>query len=291
MPLPDGQLAPALLRLHQRDRRPGRHRRRLSGLGHEPELLGRRPRRHPRRDTASWAGWRPCSAYPASAEGILVSGGSMANFTALAAARRAMTPGNVREDGLGGPDRPRLVVYASDQVHSCVDKAVDLLGHRHPPAPQARERRRTSGCRTDAARARPSPRTARPGYLPAIVVGNAGTVNTGAIDPLDELADFCAGEKLWFHVDGAYGALATMVARAPSALRGHGARRLDRRRPAQVALRPVRGRRHARAGARNGSPTPSASSPSTSPPTRRVPSRGPPGSRSAGWSSRAASRP
>ena len=50
----------------------------------------------------------------------------MANFIALAAARRAMTPGNVREDGLG--DGPRLVVYASDQVHSCVDKAVDLLG-------------------------------------------------------------------------------------------------------------------------------------------------------------------
>src|SRR6266498_3724835 len=66
--------------------------------------------------------------YPDTAEGILVSGGSMANFTALAAARRAMTPGNVREDGLSGPDRPRLTVYASDQVHSCVDKAVDLLG-------------------------------------------------------------------------------------------------------------------------------------------------------------------
>ena len=66
--------------------------------------------------------------FPATAEGILASGGSMANFIALAAARRAMTPGNVREDGLGGEGRPRLVVYASDQVHSCVDKAVDLLG-------------------------------------------------------------------------------------------------------------------------------------------------------------------
>ena len=64
--------------------------------------------------------------FPAGAQGILASGGSMANFIALAAARRAMTAGNVREDGLG--DGPRLVVYASDQVHSCVDKAVDLLG-------------------------------------------------------------------------------------------------------------------------------------------------------------------
>src|SRR5206468_6428462 len=66
--------------------------------------------------------------YPPEAEGILVSGGSMANFTALAAARRAVTPGNVREDGLAGDGRPRMVVYASEQVHACVDKAVDLLG-------------------------------------------------------------------------------------------------------------------------------------------------------------------
>src|SRR5499433_3591586 len=64
--------------------------------------------------------------YPADAEGILVSGGSMANFTALAAARRAMTPGDVRSEGVAA-SRP-LTVYASDQVHSCVDKAVDLLG-------------------------------------------------------------------------------------------------------------------------------------------------------------------
>src|SRR6202162_3303273 len=65
---------------------------------------------------------------PPEAEGILVSGGSMANFTALAAARRAMTPGNGREDRLAGEGRPRLTVYASDQVHHCVDQAVDLLG-------------------------------------------------------------------------------------------------------------------------------------------------------------------
>ncbi len=147
--------------------------------------------------------------FPASAEGILVSGGSMANFTALAAARRAMTPGNVREDGLAGPDRPRLTVYASDQVHSCVDKAVDLLGIG------TRQLRKIETdadfrIRTDAlAVAVAADRAA--GYLPAIVVGNAGTVNTGAIDPLAELADFCARERLWFHVDGAYGALATMV--------------------------------------------------------------------------------
>ncbi len=147
--------------------------------------------------------------YPAGAEGILVSGGSMANFTALAAARRAMTPGNVREDGLAGPGHPRLTVYASDQVHSCVDKAVDLLG-----IGTAQLRRIPTGddFRIDtAALARAVEADRAAGFSPAIVVGNAGTVNTGSIDPLEAIADFCRREGLWFHADGAYGALASMV--------------------------------------------------------------------------------
>jgi aromatic-L-amino-acid/L-tryptophan decarboxylase len=144
---------------------------------------------------------------PATTEGILASGGSMANFVTLATARRAMTPGNVREDGLGG-EGPRLVVYASDQVHSCVDKAVDLLGIgtrqlRKIPVDE-QFRMRPEALRDAIAEDR------RAGRLPAIVVGTAGTVNTGAIDPLAELADICAREGLWFHVDGAYGALAVM---------------------------------------------------------------------------------
>ncbi len=146
---------------------------------------------------------------PATAEGILVSGGSMANFTALAVARRAMTPGNVREDGLAGPDRPRLTVYASDQVHSCVDKAVDLLGigtRQLRKLESGPDFRIPVDALADAIAA-----DRKAGFLPAIVVGNAGTVNTGAIDPLDGLADLCAREKLWFHVDGAYGALASIV--------------------------------------------------------------------------------
>ena len=154
-------------------------------------------------------GWLAASfGFPPDAEGILVSGGSMANFTALAAARRAMTPGNVREDGLAGTDRPRLTVYASDQVHACVDKAVDLLGigTRQLRRLPADERFRIRPA--DVARAIAQDRAA--GFLPAIVVGNAGTVNTGAIDPLSELADLCAREGLWFHVDGAYGAMATL---------------------------------------------------------------------------------
>lgn len=146
--------------------------------------------------------------FPAEAEGILVSGGSMANFTALAAARRAMTPGDVRSEGLAGPGHARLTVYASDQVHSCVDKAVDLLGigtaqlrklpsDEHFRIPMAELERAVA-------------RDRESGFLPAIVVGNAGTVNTGAIDPLDAIADFCERERLWLHIDGAYGAMAVL---------------------------------------------------------------------------------
>ncbi len=143
---------------------------------------------------------------PAKAEGILTSGGSMANFTALAAARAAMAPWDVREEGACPPGRPRLVVYASDQVHNCVDKAVDLLGigRRQLRKIETDDRfcmrvhRLREAIATDRAK----------GLLPAIVVGSAGTVNTGAVDPLGEIADLCEREGLWFHADGAYGGMA-----------------------------------------------------------------------------------
>jgi glutamate/tyrosine decarboxylase-like PLP-dependent enzyme len=145
---------------------------------------------------------------PATAEGILTSGGSMANFTALATARRAVSP-TVREDGFGRT--PPFVVYVSDEVHNCVDKAVDLLGigwkqMRKIPTDE-RFRMRVDLLRDAVAADR------RAGLRPAIVVGNAGTVNTGAIDPLGEIADLCAREGLWFHADGAYGAMARISPR------------------------------------------------------------------------------
>ncbi len=142
---------------------------------------------------------------PETAEGILTSGGSMANFTAFAAARRAVSPA-VREDGVAAA--APLVVYASDQVHNCVDKAVDLLGlgtrHLRKIPTDDLFRMRVSSLRDAVTADRGA------GLTPAIVVGNAGTVNTGAVDPLEELADFCARESLWFHADGAYGAMAAL---------------------------------------------------------------------------------
>ena len=152
---------------------------------------------------------------PEASEGILTSGGSMANFTALATARRAMAPG-VRETGFAGTEP--LVVYVSDEVHNCVDKAVDLLGIgwrqlRKIPTDD-RYRIRVDLLKQAIADDR------RAGRKPAIVVGNAGTVNTGAIDPLDELAGLAAAEGLWLHVDGAYGAMAAVSQRLKPLFRG-----------------------------------------------------------------------
>ena len=152
---------------------------------------------------------------PAESEGILTSGGSMANFTALATARCAMAPG-VREDGFAATEP--LVVYVSEEVHNCVDKAVDLLGIgwkqlRKIPTDE-RYRMRVDLLKQAIAEDR------RTGRKPAIIVGNAGTVNTGAIDPLDEIADLCAAEGLWFHADGAYGAMATISPRLRPLFKG-----------------------------------------------------------------------
>ncbi len=152
---------------------------------------------------------------PSPAEGILTSGGSMANLTALATARAAVAPG-VRERGFAGTEP--IVVYASEEVHNCVDKAVDLLGIgwrqlRKIPADD-RFRLRLDPLKQAIAADRAA------GLRPGIVVGTAGTVNTGAIDPLEELADLCAAEGLWFHVDGAYGALASVSPKLRPLFRG-----------------------------------------------------------------------
>ena len=152
---------------------------------------------------------------PDSSEGILTSGGSMANFTALATARRAVSP-DVRETGFAGTEP--LVVYVSEEVHNCVDKAVDLLGIGWK---QLRKIPTDDGFRIRVDLLKQAiADDRRAGRKPAIVVGNAGTVNTGAIDPLDELAELCAREGLWFHADGAYGAMATISPRLRPLFRG-----------------------------------------------------------------------
>jgi len=142
--------------------------------------------------------------YPRAASGLLVSGASMGNLLGLAVARNARVPGEVRRRGLQAVDTP-LVVYASQERHSSVDKAVELLGlgrdNLRLVAVDAAYRMDLVALRRAIAEDR------RAGRHPLAIVGSAGTVNTAAFDDLTALADMAAAEGLWLHVDGAFGAL------------------------------------------------------------------------------------
>lgn len=145
---------------------------------------------------------------PESAGGVLVSGGSVANLTALAAARHAML-----DDDLTG-----AVAYLSDQTHSSVVRALRVIGLR---SPQIRTIESDGDFRLPVDRLRLAVEQDRAaGLRPFCVIANAGTTNTGAVDPLHELADFCEAEKLWLHADGAYGAAAAICRQGREALQG-----------------------------------------------------------------------
>ena len=145
--------------------------------------------------------------FPVDGMGLLVSGGSAATFHALAVARHRATDGRVRAEGLRQGGR-KLTVYTSTEGHSAIAKAVEALGLgtanlRRLPVDGDRR------LRVDALRhALVHDRAA--GRVPMAVAVSAGTVNTGAIDPLGAVADLCARERVWLHVDGAYGAPAVL---------------------------------------------------------------------------------
>ncbi len=139
---------------------------------------------------------------------LLFSGGSAASLNALTVARyrAAMEDGwNVREEGLQG-NRPAMTVYASDQVHSSLQRCVEELGLG---TRYLRSLKSDDHFRIDVASLAAMIEADREaGLRPMAVVASAGTTNVGAIDPLDQIADVCEATGLWLHVDGAYGAVA-----------------------------------------------------------------------------------
>jgi glutamate/tyrosine decarboxylase-like PLP-dependent enzyme len=156
--------------------------------------------------------------FPTNCGGLLVSGGNMANMVCFWAARQAKAGRDVRTEGLLGGKARRLRVYCSKETHTWVQKAADLSGVG------------TEGVRwiptDDQLRMQPAKLQEQiradleAGDRPFLVVGTAGSVSTGAVDPLPEIADICRAHDLWFHVDGAYGGLAAMLPEASSDLRG-----------------------------------------------------------------------
>jgi aromatic-L-amino-acid decarboxylase len=156
--------------------------------------------------TVDWL--RQLCGLPDTTGGLFVSGGSMANLTGLAIAREAML----------GNRTANAIIYCSDQTHSSVDRGLRVLGFK-----PAQMRKLTSD--KDFRLAMPKLRSAviadrATGKVPFCVVANVGTTNSGAVDPLPALADFCSEEGLWLHADGAYGAAAVLCDEKRTLLEG-----------------------------------------------------------------------
>jgi len=158
------------------------------------------------RQVLNW--FKEILGFPADSMGLLVSGGSMASLTALAVARHAKAGFDVRRQGLQGTER-KLVLYLSEEGHSCMQKAAELMGigseNIRTVAVDENFRMRVDDLDAQVAT------DLAAGHRPFAVAASTGTVNTGAIDPLQEIAEVCRYHGLWFHVDGAYGAPAILT--------------------------------------------------------------------------------
>lgn len=153
---------------------------------------------------------------PKSASGILTSGGSMANFIGLIVARHSKAGFDLRQNGLY--NQPRLVFYGSSETHYWAQLAIEILGlgkiaYRAIPV--------NSAFQLDIEKLKEKIKLDRElGEHPICVIATAGTVNTGAIDDLLALSKICSDENLWFHIDGAFGALINLVPNLKHLLKG-----------------------------------------------------------------------
>ena len=146
--------------------------------------------------------------FPNDASGLLVSGGSMANLVGLAVARNTKAGFDVRELGMYAAPQ-RLIIYASTEVHSCSQKAVELMGMGNASLRKIPVKSDYTFDLEALKQTIAEDRAA--GYRPICVIGSAGMINTGSVDDLNALADVCKSENLWFHVDGAIGAVAVLA--------------------------------------------------------------------------------
>lgn len=154
--------------------------------------------------------------YPSTCGGIFVSGGNMANFVGFLAARKSKATWDVRKLGLSA--QTQLVVYCSKGTHTWIQKAVDVFGLGTDSIrwinmndnQQMLVHELENQIIIDKAH----------GFIPFAVVGTAGSVGTGSIDPLNDIAEICQRHNLWFHVDGAYGAPAVAIPEVASSFKG-----------------------------------------------------------------------
>jgi glutamate/tyrosine decarboxylase-like PLP-dependent enzyme len=155
--------------------------------------------------------------FPQTAGGILTSGASMANITALVIARNQLLPPDIKQKGVrAAPGQP--LIYGSSETHNCVIKGAVVIGigseHFRKVPVDSDYRIRLDELKRMIREDRAA------GHLPFCIVGNAGTVNTGAIDDLTGLAEIARAEGLWFHIDGAFGAVPVLLPEFAEQLRG-----------------------------------------------------------------------
>jgi glutamate/tyrosine decarboxylase-like PLP-dependent enzyme len=155
--------------------------------------------------------------YPEACGGLLVSGGNMANIACFLAARAAKAGWDVRQLGVAAEPGRRLRVYASAETHTWIQKAADICGMG---TASIRSIPTDASLRMDVAALRRQIESDRAaGDVPCLVAGTAGSVSTGVVDPLRDIAAVCREQRVWFHVDGAYGGFAAALPDAADDLR------------------------------------------------------------------------